>query len=89
MSEDDPLVRVAIPPLVAILLHHEKAKGEPLTQEEVVAIRDRAVCMTVPYSVAADVEEKRGYPDIRLEHPWEDWSAVRGQLHSGPDSQDT
>lgn len=77
---DDQLVLVAIPPLVTILLHHERKKGGPLTEEEVLAIRDGAVCMTMPLGVAAQMADKRGYDDIRLENAWEDWLAVRTNL---------
>lgn len=71
---------VAIPALVAILLNHEKQKGSPLTEQEVLDIRDKAVCMTMPPDVAAEVAEKRGYDDISLDHPWEGWQAIRPSL---------
>lgn len=78
--DDNQLVLVAIPPLVTILLHQERKKGAPLSEEEVLAIRDGAVCMTMPYSVAAQVAKKRGYDDIRLENVWQDWNAIRPSL---------
>jgi hypothetical protein len=77
---DEQLVIVAIPPLVAILLNREHEKGGPLTESEVLSIRDGAVCMAMPYDVAAKVAAKRGYDDIRLECAWEDWNAVRPSL---------
>jgi hypothetical protein len=81
---DERLVIVPIPALVAILLHHERQKGAPLSEKEVLDIRDRAACMTMPYSVAAQMAEKRGYDDIRPEHAWEDWNAVRPSLSVEP-----
>ena len=76
-EEDDPLVLVPIPALVAILLNKEQEKGAPLTEAEVLAIRDNAVCLTIRYSAAAAIVERRGYDDIVPEHAWEEWSAVR------------
>ncbi|MER9898517.1 hypothetical protein [Mesorhizobium sp. M0130] len=77
---DEQLVLVAIPSLVAVLLNREQQKGSPLTEDEVVAIRDSAACMAMPCDVAAQVAEKRGYDDIRLENAWEDWNAIRPSL---------
>lgn len=76
---DDPLVAMAVPPLVAILLNREKAKGAPLTQEEVQALRNNATCIMVPLSIKQSMEEKR-YPDIDLDNAWEDWQSVRKEL---------
>ena len=45
---DDPLCLVFIPALVTILLNVERKTGRPLTEAEVIAIRDKAVCMTMP-----------------------------------------
>lgn len=77
---DDPLVLVPIPPLVTLLLHHERKKGSELTEEEVLAIRDKAVCVTMPYSIAAKVADERGYDDISPENAWEEWTAIRPSL---------
>jgi hypothetical protein len=48
MSDDQPLVPVFIPPLVTVLAHAEAQKPGPLTQAEVLAIRDRSVCLMLP-----------------------------------------
>ncbi|WP_231420519.1 hypothetical protein [Sphingomonas sp. Leaf205] len=77
---DERLVIVPIPALVAILLHSAKEKGSPLTESEVLAIRDQATCITMSYSMAADMVEKRGYDDVRPENVWEDWSAIYPSL---------
>ncbi|MEG3085683.1 hypothetical protein U1707_18745 [Sphingomonas sp. PB2P12] len=71
---------VPIPALVAILLHSDKEKGSPLTESEVLAIRDQAVCIKMSYSMAAEMAEKRGYDDIRPENLWEDWNAIYPSL---------
>ena len=77
---DERLVIVAIPPLVTLLLAQEKQKGSPLGEQEVLAIRDKAVCMRVRESVAAQMAETRGYDDITLENAWDDWNAARPAL---------
>ena len=74
------LVIVPVPSLVAILLHREQEKGAPLTEQEVLALRDGAPCIAMPHDVAAKVAEERGYDDIRPENAWEDWNAVRPSL---------
>ena len=74
---DDRLVIVAMPPLVDILRMREKEKGSPLTEEEVLSIRDGVPCIVLPYSEAVRIAEQRGYEDIPLENPWDDWVAVR------------
>lgn len=79
-DKTEPLCLVFIPALVTILLHMEKTQGRPLTEAEVIAIRDKAVCMTMPVSVAAEMEAKRGYPDIVAEAAWPEWQSARLQL---------
>jgi len=77
---DEAVVPVPIPPLVTLLLHLEKQKGAPLTQQEVLSARDNAVCMTMPISVRDELAKKRGYDDINPENVWLDWQAVRPSL---------
>lgn len=76
----DPMCLVFIPALVAILLNVEKTKGAPLTEPEVIAVRDKAACMAMPASQAAALEAKRGYPDIVAEDAWNEWRRVRTEL---------
>jgi hypothetical protein len=76
----DPVCLVIIPALVAILLNAERQKGSPLTEAEVIAFRDDAECIAMPASVAAEVEAKRGYPDILAEAAWVEWQRVRIEL---------
>ncbi|WP_257638183.1 hypothetical protein [Janthinobacterium sp. UMAB-56] len=71
---------VFIPALVTVLLHAEKTLGRPLTEPEVIAIRDKAVCMAMPASQAEMMEAKRGYADIVAETVWPEWQSVRLQL---------
>jgi hypothetical protein len=77
---DERLVMIAMPALVSILLDRERAKGSPLTEAEVMALRDEAECVAVPRDVAARMAEQRGYDDIDLEKAWEGWLAIRPSL---------
>ena len=88
MAADELLVTVFIPALVAVLQHEEMNKGEPLTEDEVIAIRDRAVCITMRYSQAQAVESKRGYPDLDPENVWQEWLAIRSELMPGHERAD-
>ncbi len=71
----DPLCLVFVPALVAVLTAAEDRKGSPLTEAEVCNIRDQAVCITLPFSVARDMERERGYPDIVAENCWSEWQS--------------
>jgi len=73
--EADPLCLVFVPALVAVLTAAEDRKGSPLTEAEVCDIRDQAVCITLPFSVALDMERERGYPDIVAENCWSEWQS--------------
>ncbi|XYQ83725.1 hypothetical protein ACTAB8_23505 [Pseudomonas syringae] len=77
--ETDPICLVFIPALVAILTAVENEKGSPLTEEEVIGIRDKVTCMAVRFSVALSMEQERGYPDIVAENCWEEWQRHRDQ----------
>ncbi len=77
---DDPLCLVFIPALATVLYAAEKHKGALLTEKEVIDIRDNATCMKVPFSVALEGEQKRGYPDIAAENCWEEWQSLRTEL---------
>ena len=77
---DDDLVITPIPALCLILVNMEKQKGSPLTEDEVVAARDAAVCMTVSRKVHAAMQESRGYRDLDLENVWEDWLGFRAWM---------
>ena len=79
-APEEQLVPVFIPPLATILVHEEKKKGCPLTEEEVIAIRGRSTVMMMRSSMAAQMEEKRGYRDINPEFCWLEWCVVRKTL---------
>jgi hypothetical protein len=79
-TSNDPLCLVFIPALVTVLYAAEKQKGSPLTEQEVIDIRDKATCIALPFSVALESEKQRGYPDIVAENCWEEWRAARINL---------
>lgn len=83
MSQGKRLIIVPIPSVVATLLRAERDKGTPLTEPEVIAIRDSCPSVVLPENVAAEVIAKRGYDDIDLENTWEAWQAIRPLLSSG------
>ncbi|MEG5265577.1 hypothetical protein TRP66_14845 [Pseudomonas sp. JDS28PS106] len=74
---NDPLCLVHVPALVVLLKAAEDRKGSPLTEAEVVQIRDKAACIALPFSAACSLEDERGYPDIVPEDCWEEWQRVR------------
>ena len=77
---DDPVIPVYVPALVALLVHCEKQKGSPLTEEEVLGLRDEAICITTRASIARALAERRGYEDIDPRDAWHQWQDVRSQL---------
>ena len=79
MSRDD-IVIAPMPPLVTTLLIREQQKGSPLTEGEVLAIRDGIECVAMPRDVAAAVARNRGYDDIDMANAWIEWTAVRRTL---------
>jgi len=78
-QEDEPLCYVFVPALLATLIHGEREKGSPLTEEEVIVIRDKAPCIVLRTSIALELEEKRGYPDLEPSHVWQQWQEFRAR----------
>jgi hypothetical protein len=78
----DRLIITHTPSLVATLLNKERAKGSPLTREEVESIRDEAPARALTPEQRAAVDEKRGYDDIDPEDAWADWQSARIELQS-------
>ncbi|TPM99955.1 hypothetical protein FJ977_07080 [Mesorhizobium sp. B2-1-3A] len=80
MSENGNLIIYPIPSLVATLLNRERAKGTPLTEDEVIQIRDSCPAIALTQEDARRVDESRGYLDIDPENCWEEWQRVRLEL---------
>ncbi|RWC50761.1 MAG: hypothetical protein EOS55_02255 [Mesorhizobium sp.] len=80
MSKNAGLVIYPVPSLVATLLNRERTKGSPLTEEEVIQIRDNCPAIAVPFDVVRQMDESRGYLDIDPENCWEEWQLARKEL---------
>jgi len=80
LRQDEELVPVPVPALVAVLLRAEQDKGLPLTEGEVNEIRDKAVCIMMPISVRDRMAESRGYADLDPEYAWTQWQLAREEL---------
>lgn len=76
-TSDDELLIVPVPALVAVLLALEDKKGAPLTEEEVLKIRDDAPSIAMPRIAANAVVEQRGYADLDPENIWAAWQKFR------------
>lgn len=81
MTED--LVPVFIPPLALLLARAEQLKESPLTESEVVRIRDESVCMMMPRDKFEDMHSERGFRDINPENCWVEWHRLRAQVTGG------
>ncbi|AQT10777.1 hypothetical protein [Pseudomonas protegens] len=78
----DQLCLVFVPALVALLLNAENTKGMPLTEAEVLEIRDNAACVALPVAVALSMENQRGYRDLVAENCWEQWQQFRSEAQA-------
>ena len=77
MSDPEDLILYPMPSLVATLLNRERAKGSPLTEDEVLSIRDSCPSVAVPPDAARKIDEERGYKDIDPENCWDEWKEAR------------
>ena len=73
-------IPVYTPALVSILMNREKAKGAPLTKEEVLEIRDNATLILVDQSEAKAMAETRGYADLDPENTWNQWLKIKKKI---------
>ena len=78
------LVPVFMPALGLLLIHAEDQKGEPLSYDEVIRIRDKAPCIMMRAEHARKLAESRG-GDIDPENCWFDWQHLRRELGRKPD----
>ena len=84
-TDDEQLVPVFVPALSATLLSAEDKKGEPLTHDEVIHIRDKSPCIMMAIGDARKMDDSRGYRDIDPENCWYDWQHLRRELGRKPD----
>ena len=76
------LVPVFMPPLATVLAAAERQAGRALSEQEVVAIRDRSVAMMMKPADAERMSESRGFRDVDPEDCWADWHRL-GVEHTG------
>jgi hypothetical protein len=71
-------------PLARLLAARERQKGTPLTEAEVLEVRDGAACTQMPLSQAerlyAALDAQMPIPRLHPERIWEEWQAVREQV---------
>jgi hypothetical protein len=79
-TEEQVLIPVPVPPLANLLADAERRAGRRLTEDQVVAIRDAAICIVLPREQAAHMELRRGFRDVSLDNCWSDWQRLRVQL---------
>lgn len=80
---DEPTVTVFLNPLVMLLAGRERQKGAPLTEAEVLAVRDQAQCIQMTREQAemvyASLDAQMPIPRLDPERIWEQWQEVREQ----------
>jgi len=69
-----------IPSLAAILTRAEEQKDSPLTEAEVLNIRDQAPAGIFPNDVILKMNQSRQYEDINPASCWNEWLELRSQL---------
>jgi hypothetical protein len=75
----EKIILVFIPSLLATLINREDAKGSPLTESEVLSIRDKAPVVAATNEQFKPVEEARGYKDLNAEDVWREWQGYKEQ----------
>jgi hypothetical protein len=83
----EPMITVFLNPLVMLLAGREKQKGSPLTETEVLEVRDTAFCTQMPLSQAekfyGSLDAQMPIPRLNPERIWEEWQAARVGLTNG------
>lgn len=78
------LVTVYLNPLHALLYSSEKRKGSPLTQEEVLRIRDNAVSIQMTEEQAAKfyaaLDARVNVYRMNPDYIWEEWQEIRDHI---------
>jgi hypothetical protein len=77
MTDDENLLIVPVPSLIATLLNKERAKGSPLSETEVLEIRDQCPSIAMTKDQYEKICESRGYLDIDPENAWDEWAVQR------------
>ncbi|MGL5872591.1 MAG: hypothetical protein ACRC2R_09515 [Xenococcaceae cyanobacterium] len=59
------------------MAQHEQKKDTLLTEDEVIAIRDKSIVMMMAISRAEQMSQMRGYHDIDPDNCWQEWQQIR------------
>lgn len=78
------LVPVYVPSLYEILAAAEKKKGAPLTEDEVLSVRDTATVVMMRREAAGELSRSRTEPDIDPADCWAEWQKRRPPLTGSP-----
>ncbi len=78
-------VLVYEPPLAQTIGRYERGEGRPLTEKEVLYLRNTEFCRFVSRDEALAIEQARGYPDIDHKNAWEAWRQLRAEMGLRPD----
>jgi hypothetical protein len=80
----EPTVAVFLNPLAMLLAARERQKGAPLTEAEVLQVRDTAMCTRMPLSQAerfyAALDVQVPIPRLNPERIWDEWQAIRDRI---------
>jgi hypothetical protein len=81
---DEPTVKVYLNPLMTLLAGKERQKGSPLTEAEVLAVRDSAVFVQMTKAQAQKFYESLDsqVPVYRMDPDriWEEWQEIRDKV---------
>ena len=66
-----------IPALVALLTRAEELAKRPLSESEVLRIRDNAEKVSQPLSAMPALLQQRGYHDLYAPDAWKEWQLYR------------
>lgn len=77
MNQVNTLKQMFVPALVVQLEQAEWRKCAPLTEAEVLRLRDQAIRFPVPDSLVDSLEACWGFRDVTLGRVWEEWQERR------------
>ena len=77
MNLANTLTLMFVPALAVQLEQAEWRKCAPLTEEEVLRLRDQAIRFPVPASLVDGLEACRGFRDLSPGRVWEEWQERR------------
>lgn len=84
MGAAEPTVTVYLNPLMTLLSGKERQKGSPLTEAEVLAVRDSAVSVQMTEAQAQKLYESLDsqVPVHRVDPDriWEEWQEIRDKI---------